>query len=69
MAPVIFVLADCDNELFACCLSVASLTFELPHDKTNKMACARSEDSDQPGHLLQLVFAVRLKKHWALSYL
>ena len=25
-------------------------TFELPHDKTNKMACAPSEDSDQPGH-------------------
>ena len=25
---------------------------ELPHDKTNKMTCAPSEDSDQPGHLL-----------------
>ena len=25
-------------------------TFEPPHDKTNKMACAPSEDSDQPGH-------------------
>ena len=24
--------------------------FEPPHDKTNKMACANSEDSDQPGH-------------------
>ena len=24
--------------------------FEPPHDKTNKMACAPSEDSDQPGH-------------------
>ena len=24
---------------------------ELHHDKTNKMACAPSEDSDQPGHL------------------
>ena len=23
-------------------------TFEPPHDKTNKMACAPSEDSDQP---------------------
>ena len=21
-----------------------------PHDKTNKMACASSEDPDQPGH-------------------
>ena len=25
--------------------------FEPAHDKTNKMACAPSEDSDQPGHL------------------
>ena len=23
---------------------------EPPHDKTNAMACASSEDSDQPGH-------------------
>ena len=23
---------------------------EPPHDKTNKMVCASSEDSDQPGH-------------------
>ena len=34
--------------------------FEPPRDKTNKMACAPSEDSDQPGHLPNLirVFAV-----------
>ena len=32
--------------------------------------CAPSEDSDQPGHPLSLikVFAVRMKKPWALSY-
>ena len=24
--------------------------FDPPHDKTNKMTCAPSEDSDQPGH-------------------
>ena len=29
--------------------------FELPHDKTNKMACATSEDLDQPGHLPSLI--------------
>ena len=31
-----------------------------PHDKTNKMICAPSKDSDQPGHLPSLirVFAV-----------
>ena len=35
--------------------------FEPPHNKTNKMACAPSEDSDQPGHPPSLirVFAVR----------
>ena len=37
------------------------LQHELPHDNTNKMTCAPSEDSDQPGHLPSLirVFAVR----------
>ena len=36
------------------------LEFEPPHKKTNKMACAPSEDSDQPGHPSSLlrVFAV-----------
>ena len=24
--------------------------YEPPHDKTNKMTCAPSKDSDQPGH-------------------
>ena len=24
---------------------------ELPHDKTNKMACELNKSSDQPGHL------------------
>ena len=38
--------------------------------QTNKMACAPSEDSDQPGHPPSLirVFAVRLKKARILSY-
>ena len=40
------------------------------HDKTNKMACAASEDSDQPGHPPSLirVFAVRMMKALTLSY-
>ena len=44
--------------------------FELPRDKTNKVACVPSEDSDQPGHLPSLIriFAVRMKKAWVLSY-
>ena len=43
---------------------------ELPHDKTNKMTCAPSKDSDQPGHPPRLIwiFAVRMKKLWILGY-
>ena len=43
---------------------------EPPHDKTNEMIYATSEDSDQPGHPPSLirVLAVRLKKAWVLSY-
>ena len=35
--------------------------FEPPHDKTNKVACAPSKDSNQPKHPPSLirVFAVR----------
>ena len=38
--------------------------------KTNKMACAQSEDLDQSDHPPSLfrVFAVRMKKAWVLSY-
>ena len=36
-------------------LSVDPRKYELVHDKTNKMACAPSEDSDQPGHLSSLI--------------
>ena len=32
-------------------LAEICLTVEPPHDKTNKMTCVPSEDSDQPGHL------------------
>ena len=44
--------------------------FEPPRDKTNKMACAPSEDSDQPRHPPSLirVFAVHMKKPCVLSY-
>ena len=48
-----------------------SYAFEPSRDKTNKMACAPSEDSDQPKHSPSLirVFTVRMKKVWVLSYL
>ena len=40
------------------------------HDKTNKMACTPSEDSDQTGRMPSLIriFAVGTKKAWVLSY-
>ena len=46
------------------------LEFDPPHDKTNKMTCAHSEDSDQPVHPPSLitVFVVRMMKAWVLSY-
>ena len=46
------------------------MTYEPPRDKTNKMACAPSEDSDQLGHSPSLirVFTVRMKQAWVLSY-
>ena len=55
-------------KLFGCC-AFCSMN-EPPHDKTNKMTCAPSEDSDQSVHLLSLirVFSVRKKQHWVLGY-
>ena len=46
------------------------MSYELPRGKTNKVACAPSKDSDQPGHPPSLirVFAVRMMKAWVLSY-
>ena len=43
---------------------------QLPHDRTDKMTCVNSEDSDQPGHPPSLirVLAVCMKKHWGLGY-
>ena len=34
------------------------LIYEPQRDKTNKLTCAPSKDSDQPGHPLIRVFAV-----------
>ena len=46
------------------------MIFEPAHDKTRKMACAPSEDSDQTGHPPSLirVFAVRMRTVWVLRY-
>ena len=48
----------------------SGMIYEPPHDKTNKMACEPSKDSDLPGLLPGLirVFAVCMKKAWALIY-
>ena len=54
---------DLDKPLIASNFPVGfnSLLFEPQHDTTNKMICAPSEDSDQPGHQpsLSRVFTVR----------
>ena len=43
---------------------------EPPHNKTNKVVCVPSNDSDQPGHPPSLirVFNVPTKKAWVLNY-
>ena len=55
---------------FLAVVSVNLVKYEPLNDKTNKVACAPSEDSDQPRHPPSLfrVFAVRMKKYWVLSY-
>ena len=60
---------DCHTESLPY-LNAFTILNEPPHETTNKMTCAPSEDSDQPGHPLSLirVFAVRMKKGWVLSY-
>ena len=60
----------CSETAFRNVLLHGSLLYEPPYDQTNKMTSAPSEDSDQPGHPPSLirVFAVRMKKHWVLSY-
>ena len=47
-----------------CLLICIMLTFEPVHDKTKKMTCVPCEDCP-----VWSVFAVRMKKHWALNYL
>ena len=60
----------CFNACYSISVHVIKNKFEPARDKTNKAACAPSEDSDQPGHPPSLirVFAVHMKKPWALSY-
>ena len=52
------------------CALVKFIMDEPPHDKTNKLTCAPSEVSDQPGHPPSLirVFTVRVKGAWVLSF-
>ena len=52
------------------CAPESNIINEPQHDKTNKMACAPSKDSDQSAQSCSLIrfFAVRKKKHWVLGY-
>ena len=40
---------------------LASFKNETPHDKTNEIVCAPSEDSDQPGHTPSLFRAIAVR--------
>ena len=58
------------HSFFEWCVEyVVFILNEPQHDKTNKMTCAPSKDSDHPGHRPSLirVFAVRMKKPWVLN--
>ena len=61
-----------DPFLHACVITGESeeIVIELEPDKTNKMTCVPSKDSDQPGHMFSLFsdFAVCMKKGLVLSY-
>ena len=50
-------------------MSKNSITNEPPHDKTNKVACAPSEDSDQPDQSSLSAWRKlgSLATHWANS--
>ena len=48
---MVLALEDMENVWFI----YFSNKYELPRDKTNKMTCAPSEDSDQPGHPPSLI--------------
>ena len=53
-----FFVLNGENTKFAVMHRVLHrITYEPPRDKTNKMACAPSEDSDQPVHPPSLIRA------------
>ena len=45
----------CIHRVWPGFIMVVDLVYEPAHDKTYKMVCAPSEDSDQPGHPLSLI--------------
>ena len=64
------VLTGVIENVYPLPLSSQNETYVLKHDKTNKITCVSSEDSDQPGNLPSLirVFAVHRKKPWVPGY-
>ena len=55
------------TEITPLCLNVCCRCNISAHDKTNKITCAPSEDSDQPGQLRTQSFLMRtrLRSEWA----
>ena len=48
-------LSSCDFKFLEKCLNFQEIKNKPAHDKTYKMTCVPSEDSDQPGHLPRLI--------------
>ena len=69
-SSLIRVCTVCWTHTCRCLRKFQILDLSCLMTKPNKMACAPSEDSDQPGHPPSLirVFAICMKKAWILSY-
>ena len=54
------------NDMVRELLCITDINIEPKHDKTNKMTCALSKDSDQPGHSASrmIVFVVCFDANW-----
>ena len=70
-APIYLISILCESTVTVKNLLSEQKLYEPPHDKTNKMACVPTKNSDKSGHPPSLirVFAVCMKKALVLSYL
>ena len=62
------ISGTCSISCHHCDIIITATRNEPPRDKTNKMACAPSEDSVFSIRPVWSVFTVHMKKAWVLSY-